>query len=1780
MSDSSVELGPELIELGEVVGILRPWTGAGDARPVVGARRDDAKTPVVLETAWFNNPLGNDGLGGIAGRIEALLGLLETAGLLDSAEPPDATAGGATDPAHWYPVVIPSTTDASPSGLYLLHEPVPGKPNDGTLSLAFRRKLSGGDVSLQGRAVLPLFRFIGAKGELVAGNKAHPVQLGLSVGATRGSLASHGFGFHSFDVDAKLSASPDVSFAFTGIELPKVGQPQFPGSAAKGTLDLAAIKAAPKQGEEWLTFLFDILVAQLGETAAASVADIRYLLGLVPNSDWNFFKGPAAELSDWFGAKIASKPDSLQRWLHGWFCLFRGLDITKQADNRARDVRGAGTVADPYSIVVTNSPAIAELSLSMGVTDGLLALSARVGSPAYELTGDAGLRLYGRIALIELELPATGKPLTVKTFVPGADVALAFAPRIAGEALFSYRDFDDPAKSVSLGSVELGLSFSSKRVTPRCDAKALSLYTAAARDYPLEELFGGSSGAGAQLAIRVLAEAVKAAYARYGPDEYTSVADFIVKYERLRICNLLIQAVVDFSGIVVAEDADDPFGKALDQLATGLTTWARPGNKDLPGSALKWLVGRVSDPRVMTRTFGPILSGYNSDFTVDGSLIRFQAMASVSLSLGVKDGLFGVWLAPQVKADWLSFGLDGGIGFDADFKSSRPRVSLGVRLSADTARLALPGLIALPELVGDLTDNGSRFSLVVYPRGKVEGAGIAFLPTLAADWLEQLALQLLLPAASDVALSNASVKNIISRPFPGTAAAAEINLRAVLKTSGLVLGDTADVLHLNTFEKLKKLTPEGFLKAVLEVLKRADRIEIVKDKLAIVKRQLDQMYGIQIQIKDLAVSKRTSKLSLQLGKWLGVEDDNKNWYKDAGGTALTEPPGLGLFLVSPDGSFNPSLELISVGLDIEGAAGRPLFNKKGYQLQGLQSRLYFSWRAGGTAKFGAAIQLKEMGIPLGPKGGGESGSKNPVAANLLSSGDAAQGKEDAASNPTFSAVIAYVDKPGDKNKPYGKVFSDMPSADGMAWIPVSRNLGPLHCRQIGLGFNNEEVLLAVGYDGVVALGPLNIDLDHLTVDIPLKEPQNFSDYKLGLAGLDVSYAGGPISISGGFFKNELLLGDSKTTTTQYDGIALIKAVDFSITGFGSYAVIAHDPSLFIFAILHKDLGGPSFFRVKGVAAGFGYNRRLKLPPIEEVHRFPLVCAALDENYFNPPKALNSPHGSSPSKPEDLIQAAMVTLRDYIPPSGGDYWFAAGLRFSSFEMIQSFALLSVSFGHQVEIGLLGMSKMSVPKDANPGSEVAYAELALRAVVKPEEGMVAVEGRLTDRSYIFSKDCRLTGGFAFFLWSSGEHAGDFVVTLGGYHSRFIRPPHYPIVPRLGAHWQVSSELTVTAEMYYALTPSCLMAGGKLSAVFQSGCIKAWYIVYADFLLCWKPFYYLVDMGISIGIEASVRIPLGFVTIAISIRVELSVDLHLWGPPFSGEAHVDLSVISFTIPFGDPRRSPLPLTADEFVATFLPAPKASSDVPDVIAVRINSGLLQQREKDKEVVRVVNAHALSLTAESLVPSTSFEGLAGSAKYKQPEKKRPDLKSTFGIRPMAKQKLMSTFDVRLLKLFEDQFRDHGIPENLRVSFVENGVPDALWGQCQFDGVVALPGNPEANTVTATVGVRFSFGPIDPEHALFPIPLEKLKFAPLRPKKVAWQDPGEAPTIADRRDNTFWKTIWANTEVDARRNAILDILSRESPFSLNKPDLAQLWRSEAAYFQADPEFCTLGEQLA
>src|SRR5207248_1199865 len=139
-----------------------------------------------------------------------------------------------------------------------------------------------------------------------------------------------------------------------------------------------------------------------------------------------------------------------------------------------------------------------------------------------------------------------------------------------------------------------------------------------------------------------------------------------------------------------------------------------------------------------------------------------------------------------------------------------------------------------------------------------------------------------------------------------------------------------------------------------------------------------------------------------------------------------------------------------------------------------------------------------------------------------------------------------------------------------------------------------------------------------------------------------------------------------------------------------------------------------------------------------------------------------------SKPKDP-GASLLVLHDWIPPELGAIWLAVGVCFTSFEMINSFALLTVALGCTFELALLGLSAITIPTGAP--ALIGFAELALKATFSPEQGLLAVSGKLTPESYILSKDCHLTGGFAFYIWfkdsPDGASAGDFVITLGGYH-----------------------------------------------------------------------------------------------------------------------------------------------------------------------------------------------------------------------------------------------------------------------------------------------------------------------------------------------------------------------------------------------------------------------------
>ena len=287
-------------------------------------------------------------------------------------------------------------------------------------------------------------------------------------------------------------------------------------------------------------------------------------------------------------------------------------------------------------------------------------------------------------------------------------------------------------------------------------------------------------------------------------------------------------------------------------------------------------------------------------------------------------------------------------------------------------------------------------------------------------------------------------------------------------------------------------------------------------------------------------------------------------------------------------------------------------------------------------------------------------------------------------------------------------------------------------------------------DASMVTSGLRLGLQDLGIGFTLKMPP---DPAPRLDGMDLSFSAGPVELSGGLLR---VVTDSGV---EYDGEALIKVASFTLSAIGSYMTMDDGhTSLFVFAVLDIPLGGPPIFFVTGLAAGFGFNRGLRMPSLDDLPNFPLVEAAMASD------------GSGPfAGTQDNAGQALAVLRDYITPTVGEDWLALGVRFTSFEIVQSFAMIAVKFGTHFELDLLGLSNLSMPPDVGEEVEpIAFAQLALEATFNPDAGIFGIEAKLTSESFVLSKACHITGGFAFFVWFKDNPAGD----PQGYHAGRLR------------------------------------------------------------------------------------------------------------------------------------------------------------------------------------------------------------------------------------------------------------------------------------------------------------------------------------------------------------------------------------------------------------------------
>lgn len=604
-------------------------------------------------------------------------------------------------------------------------------------------------------------------------------------------------------------------------------------------------------------------------------------------------------------------------------------------------------------------------------------------------------------------------------------------------------------------------------------------------------------------------------------------------------------------------------------------------------------------------------------------------------------------------------------------------------------------------------------------------------------------------------------------------------------------------------------------------------------------------------------------------------------------------------------------------------------------------------------------------------------------------------------------------------KPVAKALPTPVKKQGqIKWFDVNKTLGSARLRQVGVQWEDSKIWALLNAD--ISFGGIKLDLMGLKAGIPASIPPEKPSF--GLDGLGLSFDNGGVEIGGSFLK---VPASVTGITNQYDGAVEIKFEELKISGMGSYAKINGHDSIFVYTFVDYPIGGPAFFFVEGLALAFGYNRQFIPPPIDQVEKFPLVQQAIS--------------GKVPDKSSDPM-AMLQQLDQYLPPKEGNLLLGVGVKFNTFKVVDSFLLLLASFGDETRFDLIGISQLSLPPDAK-GDPTVFVEIALKASLEPERGDVKVDGLITSHSYVYSKDAHLMGSFAFYSWfkdqtdtSTGASikAGDFVMSMGGYHPDFVKPDHYPTVPRIALNWRVNENLDAKGDAYFAMTPRYAMAGFGIKATYHDGALKADFSAGADFLIQWKPFHY--DIKAYVNIRASYRISINllFTTIHKTLHLDVGAQLHIWGPAFSGHAKIHVKVlgigISVGLSFGAGAGTPAALDWSGFSSSFLPA---KEKVISFVAV---GGLIKTIGK----TWVFNRSDLCIQVNTALPLTGVE----ESNIAISPKSTTDLFVNYPVAPMQLEagELTSEFILTLTKNGVDQGQD------LVYIPTQKEMPLALWG--------------------------------------------------------------------------------------------------------------------------------------
>lgn len=785
----------------------------------------------------------------------------------------------------------------------------------------------------------------------------------------------------------------------------------------------------------------------------------------------------------------------------------------------------------------------------------------------------------------------------------------------------------------------------------------------------------------------------------------------------------------------------------------------------------------------------------------------------------------------------------------------------------------------------------------------------------------------------------------------------------------------------------------------------------------------------------LGLSNRLAIADGDIMVWL--ENDNR-WIIDA------PPAGIEIGLLKITAGvldFAPSLAVNGVGVRI-GRNNAPLLASPislGSIALHVFARITQTERLGG-----AQVQLAEIGAAVGSAQGG-----NPIAQGMLAETNGG----DAALAPAFSPAFSA------QTKPSGGIAFKFSAGEGEGpwWLPIRRQFGPLYIGQVGLGTqvaNDSLQSVSLLFDGGISIAGLAAAVDDLELRYNVTQGGIFdaSSWSVDLAGLAVSADLSGVVLAGGLRK----FGEDPNA--EYVGMLVARFAVYGLSLYGGYASVTEGPgdrftAFFAFGAVTGPIGGPPAFFLTGIGGGFGINREI-VPPTDMAQFDNFVMIAALDPAFDPPG--------------DLM-AYMEEVRNTFPARRGRFWFAAGISFNSFALVDGIAVVAIEFGQGFELSIFGLARLALPR---PEVALVSIELGLMARFSSEEGVLWIQAQLTDNSWLLHRSARLTGGFAFVSWFK---TGEFVLTLGGYHPNFRRD-HYPVVPRLGFNWSVSSNIVVKAEVYFALTSEAVMAGGLFEASARFGPAYAHLSFGGNAIVYFDPFRYEADAHARISAGIRIKTWLG----TINLSYTLGAAIQVRGPEFHGTARIEVGPISITVSFGNSAAVPAAYVSwVDFAKKYLElAPGNRAQALSGIAGKGALPPASSSGSEPGTADGSAAHPFDVTSEfelsftSTIPITQIDRVAPPGALLAPIVTAPS--KPLGIAPA--NRVIHTSKLRL-SLTKDGSAAERLGDTVKIKMTARrtgAFPVGVWGPPQDVDNKKVP---KGEVIGATEGVDFKFVP-------------------------------------------------------------------------------------------------------